>query len=194
MTSTSRRLIVLALLMLTLAATRLHHFATLPDASWAVFFVAGFHLRAWSRWAFPLLMALAVLVDAWVINAMGLEFWQHYCVSLGYWMLLPAYFTLWTGGVLLRQGQAGARWTLLPRAAVLLLASVAVCHLFAQGGFYWTSSNVAGPTLAGWWKNYTDWLGPYLATTALYVALAAAVQLALAQAGKLAQARRQAHT
>ena len=190
MTSTSRRLTVLALLMLTLGATRINHFAAIPDASWAVFFIAGFHLRAWTRWAFPLLMAQAVLVDGWVISAMGLDFWQHYCVSVGYWMLLPAYFALWAGGMLLRRGYAGAHWTVLPRAALLLIASVIVCHLFAQGGFYWTSSNVAGPTLAGWWKNYTDWLGPYLSTAALYVALAAALQLAVEQVGKLAQARR----
>ena len=193
MTSTSRRLTALALLVLTLLATRVNHFAAIPDASWAVFFIGGFHLRAWTRWAFPLLMALAVLVDAWVIQSMGLDFWQHYCVSLGYWMLLPAYFALWAGGMLLRRGYAGARWAVLPRAIALLLGAVLVCHLFAQGGFYWTTPNVAEPTLAGWWKNYTDWLAPYAATTALYVALAAALQVAVEQVGKLAQARRQAH-
>ncbi len=190
MTSTSRRLIVLALLMLTLAATRLHHFAAIPDASWAVFFVAGFHLRAWSRWAFPLLMALAVLVDAWVINAMGLDFWQHYCVSPGYWLLLPAYFSLWAGGLLLGRNYHGAHWSTLGRGALLLVASVALCHLLAQGGFYWTTRNVAEPTVAGWAQNYAQWFGPYLRTTAIYVALAAALQLAVEQVLKLQQARR----
>ena len=34
------------------------------------------------------------------------------------------------------------------------------------------------PTLAGWWKNYTDWLPPYLVTTATYVAIATALHAA----------------
>lgn len=192
MTSTSRRLIVLGLLMLVMAATRVNHFAAIPDASWAVFFIGGFQLRAWTRWVFPLLMALAVLVDAWVIQSLGPDFWQHYCVSPGYWMLLPAYFALWAGGMLLRRGYRGAQWQVLPRLVVLLVAAVMTCHLFAQGGFYWTSDSVPMPTAAGWWKNYSDWLGPYLQTTALYVTLAGALQLAVEQMGKLAQARRQA--
>ena len=64
----------------------------------------------------------------------------------------------------------------LAKGALLLVASVAVCHLLAQGGFYWTSRNVAEPTLAGWAQNYAQWFGPCLRTTAIYVALGAALQ------------------
>src|SRR5690554_3136356 len=48
--------IVLGLAVL-MAATRSHHFASvthLPDASWAVFFLAGFYLRP--LWVFPALL------------------------------------------------------------------------------------------------------------------------------------------
>ena len=107
---------LLAGLAAVMAATRLHHFAVLPDASWAVFFVAGFYLRRWTAWAFPLLMAL--------------------------------------------------------------VASVALCQLFAQGGFYWMSDAVAQKSLGGWAKNYFDWVGPYLLTTALYVGAAIALHVA----------------
>ena len=48
------------LLVLLMVGTRINHFAPIPDASWAVFFIGGFYLRSWTRWAFPLLMALAV--------------------------------------------------------------------------------------------------------------------------------------
>ena len=34
------------------------------------------------------------------------------------------------------------------------------------------------PTLAGWWKNYTDWLAPYLVPTGTSVAIAAGLQVA----------------
>lgn len=190
MNTTPHRAFALACLLLLMAATRVNHFAAIPDASWAVFFIGGFYLRAWTRWAFPLLMAVAVLVDWWVIRSAGLDFWQHYCVSPGYWMLVPAYFAMWAGGMLLARGYQGARWGMLGKAALLVAGSVAVCHLFAQGGFYWTSRNVPEPTLGGWLRNYADWFGPYLGTTALYVALAAALQVAIEQVGKLRQAQR----
>lgn len=92
--------------------------------------------------------------------------------------------------MLLGRNYQSARWPVLAKGAVLLVASVAVCHLLAQGGFYWSSRNVAEPTLAGWAQNYAQWFGPYLRTTAIYVALAAALQLAVEQVLKLQQARR----
>jgi hypothetical protein len=190
MTSTAQRAFVLSVLVLLMAATRVNHFAATPDASWAVFFLGGFYLRAWTRWAFPLLMALALLVDVLVIRSAGMAYLQHYCVSPGTWMLLPAYFALWAGGMLLRQHYRGASWAALGKGALLLVAAVAVCHLFAQGGFYWTSANVSQPTLAGWASNYGDWYLPYLRTAAIYVGLAAALQLATEQVAKLLQARR----
>lgn len=190
MTTSAQRAFILSVLVLLMAATRLNHFAAIPDASWAVFFLGGFYLRSWTRWAFPLLMALALVIDVLVIRASGQSYWQHYCVSPGTWMLLPAYFALWAGGMLLRQRYRSANWAALASGALLLITAVAVCHLFAQGGFYWSSSMVAEPSVAGWAKNYADWFLPYLRTAAIYVGLAAALQLATEQVGKLLQARR----
>src|SRR5215471_12829992 len=105
----SQRAGIFLILALVMTATRVNHFAALPDASWAVFFVGGFYLSAdrdapfgWFgggsvRWAFPILMALAVLIDFVVITSLGIDFWSHYCVSIAYWFLLPAYFAMWLG-------------------------------------------------------------------------------------------------
>ena len=183
-------LAVLAGLALVMIATRANHFAAIPDASWAVFFVGGFYLRQWTKWAFPLLMALAVVIDWAVITSQGINFWSHYCVSPGYWMLVPAYFSLWAGGMWLsrQQGSVGAR---LGKLVFALVASVALCQLFAQGGFYWLSDVVAHKTVAGWIKNYFDWVGPYLMTTSLYVAGALALHVTVhALAGQRTQAAR----
>ena len=180
MTATSSRLLTLTVLAVLMAASRGHafdHFSP-PDASWAVFFIAGFHLRGWGRWAFPALMALAVGVDWWVITGQGIDFWNHYCVSAAYWFLVPAYAAMWAGGAWLRRRYAGARWDALGRLAFAFVLSVLACHLLAQGSFYWLSDSVTDPTLAGWWKNYTDWLAPYLVTAGVYVSIAAALQVA----------------
>lgn len=179
--------VILTLLAVVMAATRLHHFTPVPDASWAVFFVGGFYLSQWTRWAFPALMGLAMVVDWIVIRGQGIDFWSHYCVSPGYWALVPAHFAMWAGGWWLQRHHGGIGWRALGLLAVTLPVSVAVCHLFAQGGFYWLANAVAEPTLAGWWKNYSDWLAPYLRVAVMYVAIAALVHVALVQLGVLKQ-------
>jgi hypothetical protein len=182
------RFAVFAALALLLLLTRVHHFAAIPDASWAVFFAAGFYSRPWLRWTFPLLMALAVAVDVAVTTAGGVAFLDSHCVSPGYWFLLPAYFSLSLGGAWLagRRDRPAPR-RLLELSASLLLA-VVVCHAFAQGGFYWLSTAVAAPSVSGWLANYAHWLLPYLQTAALYtgliVLLHAALQVLLRRAAR----------
>jgi hypothetical protein len=179
MNTTLQRAIVLSLLVLLMAATRSHvftHFTPLPDASWAAFFIGGFYLRAWARWAFPALMALAVVIDWLVIRGQGLDFFSHYCVSPGYWMLVPAHAAMWAGGDWLRRRYSGAGFAALARLAMVLVLATASCHLFAQGGFYWLSPAVAAPTFAGWAANYGHWFAPYLGATAMFVAAAAIAQ------------------
>ena len=170
-------LAVFAFLALVMAATRAHHFGVIPDASWAVFFASGAYLAGPQRWAFPVLMALAVLCDYLVIRAAGLDFWSHYCVSPGYWFLLPAHAAMMAAGQWAAARGLAPRWGLLGRLVIALAAGVAVCHLVAQGGFYWLSSSVAEPTLAGWWKNYTDWLLPYGRVVFAWAGVGAALHL-----------------
>lgn len=186
-----QRIGIFAILAVLMAATRLHHFAATPDASWAVFFVAGFYLRGSSRWAFPLLVALAVMVDFIVIRSQGLDFWSHYCVSPAYWFLLPAYAAMWAGGSWLRSRYQGLAWNVLGALVLSVLAATTACYLVSNGSFYWLSPSVAEPSFAGWMKNLGDWYVAYLSTTAAYVALAAAVHAIGAwRAGALATATR----
>lgn len=183
MNARSKHLLIFAALAVLMAATRMHHFAVVPDASWAVFFLGGLYLRDASRWAFPTLMGLAVAVDWLVISRSGMSFWQHYCVSPAYWMLIPAYFAMWAGGMWLRRREAAFDARGAGLLAVALPLSVVVCHLLAQGSFYWISASVAEPTVAGWWKNYSDWLLPYMGSAALYVGLALLGHYAVAALG-----------
>lgn len=176
----TQRLGIFALLALVMAATRLHHFDALPDASWGVLFLAGFWLRGSARWAFPLLVAEAVLVDFFVITGAGLNFWSHYCVSPAYWFL-PAYFgALWLGGSWLAKHQLGLRMPTLGLAAVALVVSETVSYLISNGSFYWLSDSVPLPRSFGsWFVNLGDWYLPFLATTALYVGIGAVLHVAV---------------
>lgn len=189
----NQRVGIFALLALVMAATRINHFAPVPDASWALFLLGGFYLRGAARWAFPLLMAEAVLIDYIVISGQGINFWSHYCVSAAYWFLIAAYGAMWFGGVLMRRAGIGFNWRSLGIAAATLVASTAACHLIAQGSFYWLSDSVASPSLGGWAANYADWYLPYLRTTALYVAIAAVLHALAVQLARALPQRRRAH-
>lgn len=189
MTLRSNRSIALfGLLALVMAATRIHHFAAIPDASWAVFFVGGFYLRRQWRWAFPALLLVAFLADWYAISAAGIAFWGHYCVSPAYWVLLPSYLTLWLGGAWLASRQPGLRWASLGQLAAALLVSVSLCYVLSNGSFYWLSDSWGGAeatrSLGGWFANLGHWYLSFLKVTAMYVAGAA-----LAHAAALAAAR-----
>lgn len=191
MTPNTQRATILALLV-ALMATRLHlpasvtHFGSIPDASWAVFFIGGYYLRGWSRGAFPALMGLAVLIDFVVIRSQGLDFWAHYCMSAAYWFLVPAYLAMWAGGAALRRLQPAVDANALGLLVATLVGSVVVCHMISQGSFYWLSDSIAEPSLGGWWKNFSDWFVPYLRTTSIYVGLALIVHIGVQQAQRLA--------
>ena len=174
---------IVLLLALVMAATRVHHFAAIPDASWAVFFVGGFYLARQTRWAFPLLMAVAVLADWYAISASGIDFWGHYCVSPGYWFLLPSYFALWLGGLWLARHHTGLRWRSLGLLPMALPVSASACYLLSNGSFYWLGDSVANPSLAGWLTNLGHWYLPYLRVTAMYVAIAALLHAAALATG-----------
>lgn len=181
----TQRLVILLALAVVMAVTRIHlsllHHNVL-DASWAIFFLAGFWLRGAGRWAFPLLMAEAILVDYLVISGQGIDFWSHYCVSVAYWFLIPSYFSLWLGGSWLAKHQVGLRWQTLGMAAVALMVSETVCYLVSNGSFYWISGSVPLPRNFGsWFANLGDWYLPFLETTALYVGIGAMVHVLVIQ-------------
>ncbi|MGH8029350.1 MAG: hypothetical protein ACREO3_05385 [Arenimonas sp.] len=187
--SNPQRLGIGLLLAAAMLLTRMNHFGAIPDASWAVFFLGGAYLRPQSRWAFPLGMVLAVLVDWWVIRASGQSFWAHYCVSVAYWFLVPSYLALWLGGVLLARNYRGLALPSLAWLAGSFVVATSACFVLSNGSFYWLGDAVANATLAGWGKNLGDWYLPYLYTAAMYVGGAAVVHVAVALlAGKAAVA------
>ncbi|MBD8873419.1 hypothetical protein [Rhodanobacter sp. DHB23] len=190
-TTTTRRLAIFLALALVMGVTRFHpsllHHA-LWDASWGVFFLAGFWLRGQGRWAFPLLMAEAVLVDYFVITGMGIDFWQHYCVSAGYWFLVPSYGALWLGGSWLAKHQQGVNLTTLGLALAALLVAEGACYLISNGSFYWISASVPLPRSFGaWFANLGDWYLPFLEGTALYAGLGVVAHVLATQLSRASQ-------
>lgn len=174
--SAAQRTGILLVLALVMLVTRINHFAPLPDASWAVFLVAGFYLRRQLLWVFPLLLGEAVLIDYFVITSQGTAFWQAYCMSPAYWVLLAAYAIMCGGGVLLERLYSGLNTRTLAGFVAIGFLSVSVFYLVSNGSFYWLSDSVPLPrSFAAWSQNLADWYLPYLRLNAVYLAFAAAI-------------------
>ncbi|WP_434112935.1 hypothetical protein [Methylocaldum sp. GT1TLB] len=192
--TTSKNVWSIALgLAVLMAATRSHHFASithLPDASWAVFFLAGFYLR--SVWAFPALLGLAVVSDYVAITWLGVS---DFCVSPAYGFLLPAYATLWLAGRWYAR-RYHFRFSTLPLLALALVTGAAICELLTSGGFYFFSGRFEETSFAEFGARLARYFPHALEGIALYITAAILVHLAfgLARPGRSAEDDgRQAH-
>ncbi len=155
-------------LALVFVATRNHAWTPvlhLPDASLAMFFLAGL----WSRSYLPLLglLALGAAVDAWAVGMNGVS---AYCITPAYAMLLPASATLWWAGRLsgsfaLKQGIA---W--LPTTGVVTLAAL-LSELWSSGGFYFLGGRFPHPSLAGFLPRLWHYSPSVVGATLCYVVL-----------------------
>ena len=164
----TRRLGFLALAV-TMAVTRFGQCASassLPDASWAVFFIAGVYFAPEWRWALPALLAQAIGIDFTAIHYYG---FSDYCATAAYWFIVPAYSLLWLGGAWFSRDYQTVSLD-LARLAIGFMLSVSGCFLLTEGSFYWLSERSVPASISGWWANVTSWYGYFTLATAGYVA------------------------
>jgi len=156
-------------LMAFMLATRFHHFGDalhLPDASWAIFFLAGFYLSP--AWLAALLLQ-AVAVDAAAVGWMGVP---DYCITPAYAALQVAHVVLWRGGRWLRNHYREDLAGLRHLAAAGLMA-VGLAYFIANASFYWLGGRVAEPGMGEFLSQLLHYLPSYLGINALYLAAAA---------------------
>ena len=164
MLTIKHRLLILLVLALAMAATRMSHFGSaslLPDASLAVFLIGGIALQ--SLWAFSALMALAFGVD--VVSARtAVE--AGWCLTPAYWGLLPTYGLLWLAGLWL--GRRG-RFDLLAAGGVSL---VAVCGAFFISNAFWYawSDTITDLSATEYAAAVAKYFPSYLGSALLYLA------------------------
>lgn len=172
----SRLLIGIALGAL-MAATRGQQFAPLgqhlPDASLAVFFLAGFYLGR--SWIFGVLVVFASLIDLAAIGWGGVS---AFCLSPAYWSLIPAYGSVWAAGRWYAGRHRGSA-TDLPALAVALLVGGVAAEIFASGGFYLLSGRFPEVSLVGLLHSLVDYLPGTLLALFGYLGLAALVHRSL---------------
>lgn len=173
-----RRQIVLGLVfLLIMAATRSHHIATLthlPDATWALFFLAGAALGP--VWWVAVLLGEALLIDYVAISWFGVS---DFCVTPGYVALAIAYPALWVAGRWFARGVTGGVTGMARLLASVTLGGV-VAEVISSGSFYFLGGRFAEPTLAEFGSRLLAY-GPHMMQSLyLYVGAAVLAHLALA--------------
>jgi hypothetical protein len=149
---------------LVMFVTRVGHFGEYggpPDASWAVFFLAGLWLR--DARMFPAFFALGWGADV-VASALGTP---NLAFSPAYLFLLPAYGALWAAG----QWVASRAEHRLPRVAAAVLGSAAVAFTVANLGMYLLAPSPTATGLAEFAAQVAGWFPGYLLTMATYVSV-----------------------
>lgn len=177
----SRNQILIGLgLAALMAATRGQQFAPLgqhlPDATLAVFFLAGFYLR--SGWGFAAMFGLATVIDLVAVGWGGVS---GVCLTSAYAFLIPAYGAVWAAGRWYAGRHRDVAST-LPLLAGVLVAGGLVSELFASGGFYWFSGLFAAPAVSEFAGRLVAYLPQTLLGLIAYVGIAGIAHLGIKRA------------
>jgi hypothetical protein len=182
----TRTIFIFAALAALMAATRFNHFGTavsMPDASYAVFFLGGLYLARSVRVsaaAFIVLILEAGLIDVYATSVQGISEW---CMTTAYWFLIPTYGGLWLVGHWsvtrhTRNGQAMGGSGLF----VLALAAWAACSfafMFSNAAFYLFSERFAEMSMVEYASRVFQYYGSYTSVALLYIACAVALHIAI---------------
>ena len=151
---------VFILLAVLLVMTRGSHALTafsLPDASLVIFLLGGIYLRQWGY--FLLLFALAAGTDVLAAQSNSL---YAFCLTAGYWGLLPTYGLMWLAGYGLKNTASAIRFWLTVTGATLLAFIVSTQSYYLFSGRF-SSTNLFETLQYGW-----QYLPSYLISTLAY--------------------------
>lgn len=165
-----------AALIALMAATRMHHFGSslhMPDASLAVFLLAGFLIS--SPTLLGALFVEAATLDYVAITHLGVD---DYCVTPAYWFLIPTYGVLWLAGRhYARIHQHSLRS--LGMFAGTAFAAVSTAFVISNGSFYLFSGRYPNMNVAEYIARIAQYYPQYLTGGLLYLFCAAGLYAAL---------------
>ena len=177
----SRALWIGAALVALMAMTRYNHFGSavaLPDATYAVFFLAGLFLgRVRGALAvLALLLVEAALVDYYAINFREVSAW---CVTSAYGFLVFAYSALWFVGRWYAPRHALSGKGLLGLSAAAVVAG-SLAFVIANVSFYLFAGYFGSMGVAEFAARVSQYYGSYVAVAVLYIGCAVIVQMTYA--------------
>jgi hypothetical protein len=161
--SLSQKLGIAAIIAFFMLLTRGSHVLTavsLPDASVALFLLGGLLLgrTAW----FMAFLLLASMID---FGAAAADSWYAFCLTDGYWGLIPAYGAMWLGGRwLAKRADAFA-----PMAyAVTAMVTTLIAFVISTQTYYLFSGRFPNNGVMETMQYGWNYLPSYLGYTAIY--------------------------
>ena len=160
----SKHLAIAAALAFFMLLTRGSHVLThvaLPDASLALLLIGGLCLRK-AAWFVGFVM-LATAID---FSAAAIDSLQAYCLTIGYWGMLPTYAAMWLTGVWLGKQSNGLGVLKFSLAAVV---STLAAFVISTQTYYLFSGRFPNHGLVETMQYGWNYLPSYLAYTAIYL-------------------------
>ena len=187
-------LLIAASIAFAMLLTRGSHVLTqisLPDASLVLFLLGGLYLsanlKASAAW-FAAFFVLATFID---FGAAAIDPAQGFCMTNGYWGLIPSYAALWFGGLWLGK-QANA--FLLLRFAAVSLGATFVAFVVSTQTYYLFSgrfpANGVIESMQHGWNYLPNWMGvnaAYFGLVLMVVAFVRSVKPAAFSATKVSK-------
>ena len=151
----------LAFFMLLTRGSHVLTAVSLPDASLALFLLGGMLLKR-GNW-FAAFIALAVAID---FGAATVDTQQGFCISNGYWGLVPTYALMWLGGRWL--SKLTDAFSALPYAIVGLSTTV-IAFIISTQTYYLFSGRFPNTGLLQTIQYGWEYLPDYVGFTAMYL-------------------------
>jgi hypothetical protein len=164
-----KHLIIAAALAFFMLLTRGSHTLTpfnLPDASLALFLLGGLMLPR-AGW-FVAFFALAAVID---FGAAALDPAQGFCLTKGYWGLIPSYGAMWLGGLWLsKQADAFATSNLAAYSLISMLTTF-VAFVISTQTYYLFSGRFPAQGIIESMKHGWEYLPSWMGFSAMYFAI-----------------------
>lgn len=158
------KIIIAAAIAFFMLLTRGSHVLTsvsLPDASLALLLIGGLYLRK-AVW-FALFVVLATAID---FGAAAIDSIQAFCLTDGYWGMLPAYAVMWLAGVWLSK-QADS--TDIAKFAAASFVSTFAAFVISTQTYYIFSGRFPDAGIVESMQHGWEYLPSYMGFTAMYL-------------------------
>ena len=174
MTASRTKIILAAAIAFFMLLTRGSHVLTsvsLPDASLALLLIGGLYLRK-ATW-FVLFAVLATVID---FSAAAIDSIQAFCLTDGYWGMLPTYAVMWLAGVWLGKQANSMDVVQFTGASV---ASTLAAFVISTQTYYVFSGRFPDAGIVESMQHGWEYLPSYLGFTMMYLAAFWALSKAL---------------
>jgi hypothetical protein len=157
-------IVIASAITFIMLATRGSHMLTnvsLPDASLALFLVGGLLLRR-AAW-FVFFVVPATVID---FSAAAVDSWFGFCLTAGYWGMLPTYAVMWLAGVWLAKQSDSLS---VPKFTLAALLATFAAFVISTQTYYLFSGRFPNTGLQETLQYGWNYLPSYMSYTAAYL-------------------------